>query len=1310
MNLNSLQSLAQNLRHDSRWNNTPLPSGSTETRNGDIQNSERESCSTNMPTTDNNLVNTLNNLNLNIEEEGIATNSSLNNLSAGAASKRRASRTKVQNQNTVNPQEHAPINNTGGKEEEEDDNNDLIEGEWLIKRPDGQGIFQDTEGNKYEGGYIDVKIDGEDENEVETYFHGKGTFIWADGDIYEGDWVHDIRTGYGFFKSKECTYQGTFFEDEFHGWGKITYLQSKEHSNKILRYTKGDTYEGYFSKNLPHTIDIDKEVHPMNPKLPSVYTFNNIGKQGMMFEGQWCHGRPIGEGLYRFQGQQKNAEWSNFGDNIAFSNPISISARKETKLGKEESVNTNNLDPERVSSSSSTSSSFLHEVNNQVGEVFKDMNEEKKLSVIREFEAIPRSSINIKTLRQFTEKYSLAAKGRSIDGLMENILQEITQSDLHTPKNRRSSGLRDYFHKELKFTGPDASKYAKGVKTLGIDNTEALFEYIKEDDIRKDAFEGLIDNDGQRLFKVSHINKIFRVIQNEKVENSLPVSLKELSSVALGRDDNSVISDLTDFQTSSNDPFLLKHEKNSGDFKDIGTLNSAEKNDEIVRSYVPLTIFDSCHSKVFTFIEQYFQRKVNTFKAQDRQKDKIINSSEEIGTSYHYSKDVLLGEGSFGKVYLGFQKKAGENKSINSFSSTNVAIKVISDQDTTQEAIMDEITNMMVLESSGTKGTTINLLEKIEHSSHVTLWFIIQEVGLCSLQDLHEKIFLDFHPRWLDFEFNLKTIKAICNAVSCLHENNFIHRDIHPSNIMVMQEGYIKLADVALTRHATNEKVFMSHSGTKSKSDRWQPYEVLSKMNAMFGQPELRMSNIHENQSRTYNTDAGANPDVYVDISKSVDIFQLGWTFFYIMCGSDKMCIPFPKKNIADLNAVYAILNKEEPVFPDSIKSNFPLMHLIKCMLSHDSNERPTISCVMNHPIFLSYHDKHQDLENHYKTLSTVGEDNKTIMMRKVLENLILGLRDLGPDITNFFIVEPIKPVIISAPPDCRADMEVGSREFQENEQHKHDFLKRSDDSGSTEQTDDDFQTVAYEVYIEKNDYQEVMIGPSVNNTNNSTNTRVDIMERLTSTSITLVKPKFMVGEGIKNLSIETLSDSQIQAILIQQNEPHKPSKGYLAGITNLYASVKNKDDYKLTLRWRNILTEDIPLIFYEPDKKVKKKEREGEYNENQKRYYTMSRKEEYKENLYNLQRINSPDEAFVHRITVLIQLMNNCCKHLKEKDARIQQAFFAAVRGRQPTPNRVEEFVFLHPATNWLLPAFWEVKYKKERDMKMQQELMQHV
>lgn len=47
--------------------------------------------------------------------------------------------------------------------------------------------------------------------------HGKGTFQYFNGSIYEGDFEKGLRHGYGVFKSTRLIYSGSWDHDKMHG-------------------------------------------------------------------------------------------------------------------------------------------------------------------------------------------------------------------------------------------------------------------------------------------------------------------------------------------------------------------------------------------------------------------------------------------------------------------------------------------------------------------------------------------------------------------------------------------------------------------------------------------------------------------------------------------------------------------------------------------------------------------------------------------------------------------------------------------------------------------------------------------------------------------------------------------------------------------------------------------------------------------------------------------------------------------------------------------------------------------------------------
>jgi hypothetical protein len=100
--------------------------------------------------------------------------------------------------------------------------------------------------------------------------HGKGTFCFGDGSIFQGDFDEDAMTGYGTFEYSKArspfkAYKGNVDNGQFHGDGKLIYDAAYYYSSytgtfafgsfhgfgKVL-YSDGGFYEGDFNMAQRH--------------------------------------------------------------------------------------------------------------------------------------------------------------------------------------------------------------------------------------------------------------------------------------------------------------------------------------------------------------------------------------------------------------------------------------------------------------------------------------------------------------------------------------------------------------------------------------------------------------------------------------------------------------------------------------------------------------------------------------------------------------------------------------------------------------------------------------------------------------------------------------------------------------------------------------------------------------------------------------------------------------------------------------------------------------------------------------------------
>ena len=150
----------------------------------------------------------------------------------------------------------------------------------------------------------------------------------------------------------------------------------------------------------------------------------------------------------------------------------------------------------------------------------------------------------------------------------------------------------------------------------------------------------------------------------------------------------------------------------------------------------------------------------------------LLTSGGTNDPKYIYHKIKLLGQGSFGKVYL------VRNKKLN----TNFAMKIIEKQSHNNDPKEEE--NLM---------NEINILRKLDHPNILKIndfystekeYIIITE--FCPEGELFYEI-KNFAP----FEEPLAGwyMKQILSAVNYCHKNKIIHRDLKPENILISQRN-----------------------------------------------------------------------------------------------------------------------------------------------------------------------------------------------------------------------------------------------------------------------------------------------------------------------------------------------------------------------------------------------------------------------------------------------------------------------------------------------------------------------------------------
>jgi serine/threonine protein kinase len=154
----------------------------------------------------------------------------------------------------------------------------------------------------------------------------------------------------------------------------------------------------------------------------------------------------------------------------------------------------------------------------------------------------------------------------------------------------------------------------------------------------------------------------------------------------------------------------------------------------------------------------------------------------------------------------------------------------------------------------------------------------------------------------LSQEEALPIIRQVALALKHAHRVGFIHRDIKPKNIMIANNGDVKLADLGLARALDDREAAEAEAG------------------------------------RAYGTPYYISPEQIrgkKDITPAADIYGLGATLYHMVTGN----VPFPGKNPSDVMHRHL---KQELVPPDHINPTLSagFSQIIEMMMAKEVSQR----------------------------------------------------------------------------------------------------------------------------------------------------------------------------------------------------------------------------------------------------------------------------------------------------------------------------------------------------------------------------------
>ena len=289
-----------------------------------------------------------------------------------------------------------------------------------------------------------------------------------------------------------------------------------------------------------------------------------------------------------------------------------------------------------------------------------------------------------------------------------------------------------------------------------------------------------------------------------------------------------------------------------------------------------------------------------------------------------------LGNGSYGKVYLGKLKRTKEL----------FAIKEI---------------HLNGLENNQKEKTLIEtqLLSSLKHPNIVAYKESFQEFGCLYIimeyvdgGDLYQKIQKKKNKFFTEHEI-LRIFIQLCLALQYIHEKKIVHRDIKPQNVFLTNVGVVKLGDFGVARSLENTEDFC-------KTVIGTPFYL---------SPEVWSNSPYNSQT---------------------DIWSLG-CILYEMCMLKK---PFIGQTAQQLFAavIRGVYEKVSSRYSQGIR------FLINSMLNPTSNLRPTSTQILQIPFIINF-SKNMiiDNENQLKNANLIIPNLNDNSPKKKNNNLILS-------------------------------------------------------------------------------------------------------------------------------------------------------------------------------------------------------------------------------------------------------------------------------------------------------------------------------
>lgn len=272
-----------------------------------------------------------------------------------------------------------------------------------------------------------------------------------------------------------------------------------------------------------------------------------------------------------------------------------------------------------------------------------------------------------------------------------------------------------------------------------------------------------------------------------------------------------------------------------------------------------------------------------------------LTSNDRLGP---YRLIKLLGEGGMGSVFLANQTSLDRE----------VALKVLKNHLSGNPAMLARFTREAYAAAQLIHPNVVQIYDMGD--DHGNSYFSMELVDGCSLRQLIQD------NKQLDPKEAAGYILQAARGLQCAHDAGMVHRDVKPSNLLVNQDGLLKVADLGLVQVPNQAEIDDSEVDQMVALSASQD---LTRVGAKIGTPYY----MAPEQAKTAAVDHRA------------DIYSLGCTFYVLLTGNR----PFDGRSVQEV----IVKHSSEPlVLPSQVVDRVPgrLSQIVAKMMAKRPEDR----------------------------------------------------------------------------------------------------------------------------------------------------------------------------------------------------------------------------------------------------------------------------------------------------------------------------------------------------------------------------------